>query len=70
MNAGVVHKNGKVEEKDGGFPYEGGWAVPPLASRQKLAGEHLLQNGPAVEKYSFVTKNHEVRLGVLKHILL
>lgn len=40
VNAGIVHERGNVVEKDGGFPYDGGWAVPPLASRQNPAGEH------------------------------
>ena len=39
VNAGVVHERGKVVYKKGGFPYDDGWAVPPLASRQKTSGE-------------------------------
>ncbi|CAN0058233.1 unnamed protein product, partial [Ectocarpus fasciculatus] len=38
VTAGIVHEHGNVVEKDGGFPYDGGWALPPLASRQKVSG--------------------------------
>lgn len=39
MNAGIVHRDGKVVETGGGFPFDGGWAIPPLASRQQPSGE-------------------------------
>lgn len=42
VTAGIVHEHGNVVEKDGGFPYDGGWALPPLTSRQKVSGDAIV----------------------------